>query len=229
MSSSYFQNSIPPAPEDLARKFQKIANDFLVHSDISRFPLGDFLKLLGVSVVKYLRKDPNPSLAVHTIFEDIIESLSRDDSTKRILLSNKAFLPSILPLVCSSTLHWQCRQNTLELLCSTISLKISIECRMGLLINHLNYFDQVAQVSTVFDVYRVGIYPLIFLSLLAAFHHRRLRLSSCYPRIIDSNWRSKRWGHCSKILQTWGSRQKILWHPTKTIWTNVSKKKIDGF
>ena len=117
MISSYFQNFTHP--EDIARRLQKIANDFLLHSDISRFPLDIFLKLLGVYVVKHLRKDPNPIIAVHNIFEEIIESLSRDDSTKRILLRNKAFLPSILPLVCSSTLHWQCRKGTLELLNSS--------------------------------------------------------------------------------------------------------------
>ena len=162
MISSYFQNFTHP--EDIARRLQKIANDFLLHSDISRFPLDIFLKLLGVYVVKHLRKDPNPIIAVHNIFEEIIESLSRDDSTKRILLRNKAFLPSILPLVCSSTLHWQCRQNTLELLCNITSLRISIECRMGLLMNYLNYFDQVAQVSCT-DFYRIQFFSSTFFLL----------------------------------------------------------------
>ena len=171
ISSSYFQN--PIAPEDIARRFQKIAKDFLSHSDISLFPLEAFLKLLGVSVVRYLRKDPSPNVAVHAIFEEIIESLSRDESTKRILLSNKVFLPSVLPLVCSSTLHWQCRQNTLELLCNITSLRISIECRMGLLMNYLNYFDQVAQVSCT-DFYRIQFFIHRLFSPLAALHHRRL-------------------------------------------------------
>ena len=145
-------------------RFQKIAKDFLSHSDISLFPLEAFLKLLGVSVVRYLRKDPSPNVAVHAIFEEIIESLSRDESTKRILLSNKVFLPSVLPLVCSSTLHWQCRQNTLELLCNITSLRISIECRMGLLMNYLNYFDQVAQVSCT-DFYRIQFFSSTFFLL----------------------------------------------------------------
>ena len=135
-----------------AEKFLSIAEDY---ADRDGFPVCTFLISFSKSVLNDYAK--NHQQFHFSVIERTIACFSGNMKTRRLLLTTDGIVTSLITLIFSNASPFELKKGALEILNQIASLKISQDCRFGVLNKYEPYFVRLTKMIPYLGDYEAQI------------------------------------------------------------------------